>query len=414
MQSAIHEFIAAYPSFCDSLFSVTQRQTRFYDQLGRAINHNPDILLKTQELPPVYEENSCLYIFTRASLETRRNRIGSRPKLFNIAEMEAMDIDTEFEFKTALAMASQMNLSRIGERKIENRVDIGLPPGVKKEESWLRPVASWEPASQLVVVITAPHIMAHLDRFVPLLQEFGCRVEVADVAERMVAEDILKWAGKFDGTICGDDKYSADVIRACCPRLKVISKWGTGIDSIDQVAAKESGVMVGNTPGAFTNPVSDSVLAYILQFCRQQVWMDQQMKAGRWHKIAGRSLGECTVGVVGVGAIGRAVMRKCAVFGCKLLGFDPVQPPPAFVEDVGCEMTSLESLLERSDFVTINCLLTENTEHLIDEARIAMMKSTAVLINTARGPIVKETALLAALVKNSIAGCALDGERLSL
>ncbi len=94
---AIQALLAAYPAY-DSLFSVTRLQTRLWDQLGRAINHNPAILLQTQDLPPVYEENSCLYIFSRAILSTRRNRLGERPLMFEIAAAEAWDIDEELDF----------------------------------------------------------------------------------------------------------------------------------------------------------------------------------------------------------------------------------------------------------------------------------------------------------------------------
>jgi CMP-N-acetylneuraminic acid synthetase len=87
-----------YPTF-DSLFSVTRLQTRLWDKLGQPVNHNPDVLLRTQDLPPIYEENSCLYIFTRQILETRRNRLGERPYLFEIDSTEAWDIDEELDFK---------------------------------------------------------------------------------------------------------------------------------------------------------------------------------------------------------------------------------------------------------------------------------------------------------------------------
>lgn len=95
---AIGDFLGAYPIY-DSLFSVTRLQTRLWDQLGRAINHNPAILLQTQDLPPVYEENSCLYIFTRQTLLARRNRLGERPMMFEIESAEAWDIDDEIDFE---------------------------------------------------------------------------------------------------------------------------------------------------------------------------------------------------------------------------------------------------------------------------------------------------------------------------
>ena len=98
VSAAIRSLLASYPVY-DSLFSVTRLQTRLWDQLGRAINHNPAILLQTQDLPPVYEENSCLYIFTRQTLLERRNRLGERPMMFEIDAAEAWDIDEELDFE---------------------------------------------------------------------------------------------------------------------------------------------------------------------------------------------------------------------------------------------------------------------------------------------------------------------------
>lgn len=103
IRAAIQTFLSHYPAY-DSLFSVTRLQTRLYDQLGRAINHNPAILLQTQDLPPVYEENSCIYLFTRQTLVARRNRLGERPLMFEIPRLEAIDIDEEEDFILAEAL----------------------------------------------------------------------------------------------------------------------------------------------------------------------------------------------------------------------------------------------------------------------------------------------------------------------
>jgi CMP-N-acetylneuraminic acid synthetase len=103
---AIATLSAAYPEY-DSLFGVTRLQTRLWDQLGRAINHNPAVLLRTQDLPPVYEENSCLYLFTRQTLSSRRNRLGERPRMFEIDAREAWDIDEEIDFSVAEILLSQ-------------------------------------------------------------------------------------------------------------------------------------------------------------------------------------------------------------------------------------------------------------------------------------------------------------------
>jgi D-3-phosphoglycerate dehydrogenase len=191
-------------------------------------------------------------------------------------------------------------------------------------------------------------------------------------------------------------------------KLKVISKWGTGIDSIDRDAATELGIQVCNTPNAFTLPVSDSVFAMMLAFARRIPWQDQQMKSGVWLKQPGMSLSECTLGIIGVGNIGKAVARRAAIFGMTILGNDPKEMHEDFLRETNIRMTSKEELLRTSDFVTINCDLNATSIHLMSDKQFSMMKPNAVLINTARGPIVDEPALVRALKAKRIAGAALD------
>lgn len=258
------------------------------------------------------------------------------------------------------------------------------------------------------VLISAPYMIPFLPRFKPVFDHFALDLIVAEVHERLEEEQILAYAGQFDGTLCGDDRYSARVIEACLPRLKVISKWGTGIDSIDQAACRRLGVMVGNTPNAFTLPVADSVLGYMLDFARRLHWMDREMKRGNWEKIPGRSLSECTLGVVGVGNVGKAVLRRARAFGMKLLGNDIVNIAPDFILENGVEMTSLPDLLARADFISLNCDLNPTSLHLINAPTLACVKPGAVLINAARGPIIDEPALVDALQTGKLAGAALD------
>ncbi len=122
--------------------------------------------------------------------------------------------------------------------------------------------------------MTAPYMIPFLEHFKPVFEKYGVELIVPDVQERMEEEDLLKFAGQFDGTICGDDKYTPRVIEACAPRLKIISKWGTGVDSISAEACSQFGVRLGRTPNAFTTPVSDTVLGYLLAFVRRQPWLD--------------------------------------------------------------------------------------------------------------------------------------------
>jgi D-3-phosphoglycerate dehydrogenase len=247
-----------------------------------------------------------------------------------------------------------------------------------------------------------------LERFKPVFEKYRIELIVPNVEERMEEDELLKYAGQFDGAICGDDRYTARVIETCTPRLKVISKWGTGVDSIDADTCKRLGVMLGRTPNAFTTPVSDTILGYMLAFARRQPWMDKAMKSGEWKKIPGKTLSECTLGVIGIGNIGKAVTRRARAFGMKVLGTDIIEIDHVFISESGIEMTNLEYLLSNSDFVSVNCDLNPTSHHLINADTLTKMKPSAILINTARGPIVKETDLVSALQAQKIAGAALD------
>jgi D-3-phosphoglycerate dehydrogenase len=259
-----------------------------------------------------------------------------------------------------------------------------------------------------VVLLTAPYMLPSLDRFRPVFDKHGLDLIVPEVHERMEEADLLRYAGQFDGALCGDDRYTARVLEACAPRLKVISKWGTGVDSIDAGACSRLNIRLCRTPNAFTTPVSDSVLGYVLAFARRQPWMDREMKSGKWEKIGGRALSECRLGVIGVGSVGKAVVRRARAFGMQVYGNDILEIDHVFVSETGVEMTDLRNLLSNSDFISINCDLNPTSRHLINSDTLALMKPSAVLINTARGPIVDEAALTAALASGRIAGAALD------
>lgn len=258
------------------------------------------------------------------------------------------------------------------------------------------------------VLISAPYMLPHLERFRYIFDRLEIVLIVPEVHERLSENEILEFAGRFDGTICGDDRYAGKVIEACAPRLKVISKWGTGIDSINKEAAEKHGIAVTRTTNAFTVPVSDTVLGYILAFARRQPWMDRNMKLGEWEKIPGKALHECTLGVIGVGNIGKMVLQKAKAFGMTLLGNDIIEINPDFIHETGVEMTTLKDLIHRSDFISVNCDLNPTSRHLINEGSLKGVKTGAVLINTARGPIVKETDLVAALASGKLGGAALD------
>jgi D-3-phosphoglycerate dehydrogenase / 2-oxoglutarate reductase len=258
------------------------------------------------------------------------------------------------------------------------------------------------------VLFTAPYMIPVVDRFRPMFDELGIELIVPEVRERMEEADLLRYAGQFDGAICGDDRYTSRVIEACAPRLKVISKWGTGVDSIDAQACARFGVQLHRTPDAFTQAVSDTVMGYILAFARRQPWMDREMKSGKWEKLPGRALHECTLGIIGVGHIGKVLTGRARAFGMRVLGNDIIEIDPGFIRETGIEMVSLEDLLGQSDFVSVNCDLNPTSFHLVNAQHLAQAKPSAVVINTARGPIVDEAALVEALQAGRLGGAALD------
>lgn len=258
------------------------------------------------------------------------------------------------------------------------------------------------------VLVTAPYLRRYIERAQRIFDHYGLK-PIYDLAnEHLLEADLAKYNGQYDATVCGDDEFTEGILTANVPRLKIISKWGTGINSIDTEAASRLGVIVGNTPNAFTLPVADSVLAYMLAFARQIVWVDREIRAGRWEKLPVHSLSECTLGVVGIGNIGSAVIRRARAFGMCILGTDIRPIRRDFILETGTALVDLPTLLTEADYVSLNCDLNPTSHHLINAETLALMKPGAILINTARGPIVDQPALVEALKSGRIAGAALD------
>jgi D-3-phosphoglycerate dehydrogenase len=257
------------------------------------------------------------------------------------------------------------------------------------------------------VLVTAPYFQTVVERFRPEFTKHGIELLVPEVNERMEEEELLKLVGDVDGVICGDDQFTEQVL-ASAPKLKVLSKWGTGIDSIDQKTCDKLGISICNTPNAFSEPVADSVTGYMLCFSRNLPWMDRKMREGLWYKIPSKALRECVLGVIGVGNVGKTVARRATGFGMRILGNDIVEVPQNFLSETGIEMMSIEQLLQEADFVSLNCDLNPSSHHLMNYERFCLMKPTGVVINTSRGPVIKETDLVKALQEGIIGGAALD------
>lgn len=257
------------------------------------------------------------------------------------------------------------------------------------------------------VLISAPYLQNDIELFVEELMDKNIDYYVYPVKERMEEDELLEHLPNYNGIICGDDRITEKVIDAC-PDLKVIVKWGTGIDSINKQYAATKNIPVYRTRNAFSEPVSDSVLAYILAFARRIFVSDRLMKQGHWAKTDGFTLGEQTLGIIGLGDVGNAVARKAHAFGMEILATDirPIEAEILKAYDI--KLVDKDELLAKSDYVATTCNLNPSSHHIITNEALEKMKPTAVLVNAARGPLVKEDDLIAALQNKTIAGAALD------
>jgi D-3-phosphoglycerate dehydrogenase len=193
-------------------------------------------------------------------------------------------------------------------------------------------------------------------------------------------------------------------------RCKVIARYGIGVDMVDLQAASERGIPVANVPDFCIEEVSTHTVAFILMLNRHVLLHHQHVRAGKWDGVPGgapsRLVGQ-TLGIIGLGNIGRAVARKAGCLGLQLLAYDPYVSQEA-ARELGVCLVELADLLRRSDYVSLHCPLNEETRHLIGAEELALMKPTAYLINMARGPIVDQRALYQALSGGTIRGAALD------
>jgi len=204
------------------------------------------------------------------------------------------------------------------------------------------------------------------------------------------------------GMVAGVEPLTRKVLKKA-KNLKIISRCGVGIDSVDLEAAKELGIKVTITPDAPVESVAELTVGLLLTLLRRINILDAGIRNGGWKGPKGNLLSGKTVGIIGCGRIGSCVSRLISAFGCKMLGYDP------YIDEHDiCELKDLESLLAKSDIVTLHIPYTEENRHMIGKEQLEMMKESALLVNAARGGLVDEDALHGALKDGEIAGAALD------
>jgi len=256
------------------------------------------------------------------------------------------------------------------------------------------------------VLVLASSFSRHEPEASRALIAAGYEVEDGPCAGTPTEEELIELLAECQAVIAGNEPYTRRVLQAL-PELRVIARWGVGVDAIDLQAATDAGVVVTNTPGGVTQAVADHTLCLMLALARR---LPEEMSVAAscdWHHVEGSDLWRKCLGIIGFGSIGQAVARRAGGFEMRVLACD-VRPDEQAAAELGVELVELRELLAEADFVTLHANLTEESAGLIGEAELRAMKPTARFINAARGALVDQEALLRALEEGWIAGAALD------
>lgn len=258
------------------------------------------------------------------------------------------------------------------------------------------------PPQVFVALRLAPDALARI--------EAACACVRFDGRGMPAKQDLLAALADAEGLL-GSAIMSIDAeVIAAAPRLRVISNFGVGFDNVDLAAATARGILVCNTPGVLSDAVADLTLGLIISLARRLPEAERFLSEGSWGSgrmvDLGVDLKGKTLGIVGLGRIGRAVAKRAHAFDMEIVFHDQFRDPPP--DSSFCRYLELDALLRESDFVTLHVNLSGETRHLIDARALALMKPEAYLINTSRGPVIDQPALVEALQAGRIAGAALD------
>jgi D-3-phosphoglycerate dehydrogenase len=256
------------------------------------------------------------------------------------------------------------------------------------------------------VLVTSRSFGREAPEAIQRLESAGIEV-VRAAAPNPAPEELARQIEGFDALVVGNDTVNETVL-AADERLKVVHMNGTGLDGIDVEAATRHAVLVCNAPGANRNAVAELTVALMLDAARSVHRYASALDDGRWERSRGVEVTGKTVGILGLGHVGKRVVELLAGFEIEAIGFDAF-PDIAWSRAAGVELcTSADDVFARSDFLVLTLPLAEDTRHIVNEASLSLMKPTAYLINAARGGLVETEALRRAVVDRRIAGAALD------
>jgi D-3-phosphoglycerate dehydrogenase len=230
------------------------------------------------------------------------------------------------------------------------------------------------------------------------------------VCEDETEAGLVKTAAEAQGILFRIRPRCTESLMAACPNLKVVGRHGVGLDTVDIPAATRLGVAVVHAPGSNSQAVAEHALMLMLVSVKRTLAIDREVRGGQWGQNRGGNteLGGKTLGIIGVGNVGRRVAKFAGAIGMRVLGYDKYVPDDELVRRGAQPVRSLEELLPQVDVLTCHTPLTPETRHLINEKSIALMKPSAIFINTSRGPVQDERALFEALTRGKLAGAGLD------
>lgn len=256
------------------------------------------------------------------------------------------------------------------------------------------------------ILITCKQMQIELPLHAQRLESLGFEVVAPEPpGQQFTARDLAPLMPGVVGMIAGDDELNKEFFDAG-DDLRVVIRWGIGMDSVDHRAARERGVVVRNTPGVFGHEVADMAFGYLLSLARGIGSVDRTVREGGWPKFEGTTLGGGSLGVIGLGVIGQQVVARGRGFGMDLMAYDPYVAQGQQPE--GVALCDLETLLSTCQFVVVTCPLTPETFHLLDATTLKLMRPDSFLVNVARGPVVDEASLIEVLRTGGLLGAALD------
>lgn len=256
------------------------------------------------------------------------------------------------------------------------------------------------------IVSTSPTFGFYVQEPVDYLRQNGCDLELIPQGKKLNEEELLACAREADGMIVGVEKMTERILTGG-NRLKVVAKHGAGVDNIDITAATRQGIVVTSAPGANSDAVADLTFGLFLSAARSIPLADRLVKAGQWPRIVGTGINGKTLGIIGVGQIGKKVAKRALGFDMKVLCYDVAQDD-AFAQAHGIKYVSLKEIFTKADFISIHVPLLDATRNLISTREFGLMKKNVFLVNAARGGVVDEKALYTALKENKIGGAACD------